>query len=210
MRFKIVSMLLIFLIASCSVDENGFIVQSENQYEIINGKNILVGQVIRTLRISDSLPVAVLTKVSNYQNDTRIQYMTGLTEKDGIQNYLLDSLYYDETGNDTLKKSFVHQNKKWQPTQIFYKKFGKYNRVTYFMTERPYKKDRYSKKEIFYSYNSDGNIATQTEFECLTITDCDSVFKERYIYDPTGEVDSTVSYIWENNEWVEFRVKNSR
>src|SRR5690606_32773620 len=126
-------------------------VQTEDQYETIDGKEQIVSQLVKTLRVSDSLPIANLTKVYNYNNDIRLQYLTGLTKEDGLQDYLLDSIYYDKLGNDTLKKSFVHLNNEWQPTQTFYKKFSAGKKVSYFMTERPFKKDRYFKKEIFYA-----------------------------------------------------------
>ena len=65
----------------------------------------LVSQTIKTLRQTDSLPIAILTRVSNQSNDVRLKYLTGLSKEDGLQDYLLDSIYYDKIGNDTLKKS---------------------------------------------------------------------------------------------------------
>lgn len=78
------------------------------------------------------------------------------------------------------------------------------------MTERPFKKNHYFKKEIFYSYNNDGNLATETEAECHLRNECDSIFKKRYIYSLAGKLDSTVSYVWENKAWSEFTNKNAR
>lgn len=77
------------------------------------------------------------------------------------------------------------------------------------MTERPFKKDYYSKREKFYVYNKNGKILTETEAECIirnaafSRCGCDSTFKKEYIYNPTGKLDSTIYYIWTNNEWKE-------
>ena len=198
------------LASSCIRDKDDFIIQTENQYETIDGEKQIVSQTIKTLRNSDSLPITILTKVSNYRNDTRMKHLTGLTKEEGLQNYLLDSIYYDKTGNDTLKKAFVYLGNNWQPTQTFYKKFTVDKLVSYFMTERPFKKDHYFKKEIFYSYNDSGNILTETEVECNKKNECDSVFKEKYIYNSAGKLDSTIVYVWKNNEWREYKNKNVR
>jgi len=40
--------------------------------------------------------------------------------------------------------------------------------------------------------------------------ECDSILKKKYIYDLTGKLDSTVSYVWENEKWTEFTHKNGR
>lgn len=202
-------MLLTLLIASCNTDKDKFIIQTEDQYDTIDGKKLIVLQTIKTLRNSDSLPITTLTKVSNYSNDVRMKYLTGLTKEDGLQDYLLDSVFYDEIGNDTLKKAFVHLDNNWQPTQTFYKKFTN-RRVSYFMTERPFKKDHYFKKEVFYAYNNAGKILTETEVECRLKNDCDSIFKTKYIYNSTGKLDSTILYTWKENEWTEYKRKNGK
>lgn len=208
MRQIITILILIILTASCNSDKQKFIIQTENQYDTIDGKKQIVSQTIKTLRMTDSLPISILTKVSNYNNDIRLKYLTGLGQDDGLQDYLLDSIYYDNIGNDTLKKSFVHLDNNWQPAQTFYKKFTADKQVSYFMTERPFKKDHYFKKEIFYAYNNTGNILTETEVECHQINDCDSIFKKKYIYSSTGKLDSTIFYTWKNNEWTEHKKKN--
>jgi hypothetical protein len=203
-------LLLTLLTVSCNSDKEKYIIQTEDQYDTIDNKKEIVSQTIKTLRISDSLPIAILTKVSNYNNEIRLKYLTGLNKEDGLQEYLLDSLYYDNFGNDTLKKSFVQLDNNWQLAQTFYKKFRADNQVSYFMTERPFKKDYYFKKEIFYAYNNAGNILTETEVECRLKNECDSIFKKKYIYNVPGKLDSTISYIWKNNEWTEFKKKNGR
>lgn len=202
-------LLLTLLIASCNTDKDKFIIQTEDQYDTIDGKKLIVLQTIKTLRNSDSLPITTLIKVSNYSNDARMKYLTGLTKEDGLQDYLLDSIFYDEIGNDTLKKAFVHLDNNWQPTQTFYKKFTN-RQVSYFMTERPFKKDHYFKKEVFYAYNNTGKILTETEVECRLKNDCDSIFKTKYIYNSTGKLDSTILYTWKENEWTEYKRKNGR
>ena len=213
MRQIITILFLTILTASCNSDKQKFIIQTENQYDTIEGKKQIVSQTIKTLRMTDSLPISILTKVSNYNNDTRLKYLTGIGKDDGLQDYLLDSIFYDKIGNDTLKKSFVHLDNKWQPAQIFYKKFNPDKQLTYFMTVRPFKEDFYSKKEIFYVYSEEGRILTETEAKCslrnagFSRCDCDSIFKTKYIYSTTGKLDSRIYYTWKNNEWTEYKRK---
>ncbi|MEI8202321.1 MAG: hypothetical protein WCH34_04880 [Bacteroidota bacterium] len=216
MRQIITILFLTILTASCNSGKQKFIIQTENQYDTIEGKEQIVSQTIKKLRVTDSLPISILTKVSNYNNDTRLKYLTGLGKDDGLQDYMLDSIYYDSSGNDTLKKSFVHLDNNWQPVQTYYKKFTSDKQVSYFMTERPFKKDFYSKKETFYVYDKNGKILTETEAECslrnagFSRCDCDSIFKTKYIYNTTGKLDSTIYYTWTNNEWTEHKKKNGR
>lgn len=203
---------LLFLIASCNLDKKTFIIQIENQYDTIDGKKQIVSQEIKTLRSVDSLPITILTKISNYKNDTRLKYLTGQSKENGLQDFLLDSIYYDKFGNDTLKKSFVRINNKWQQAQSFFKKFRTDNQIRYFMTERPFKKDYYSKREIFYLYNKKRQILTETETECSILNAgfsrcvCDSIFKTKYFYSQTGILDSTVSYMWLDDKWSKLKI----
>ena len=203
-------LLLFFLTVSCNTDKDNFFVQTEDQYKTIDGKKQIVSQTLKTLRVSDSLPMTILSKISNFNNDTRLHYLTGLTKEDGLQNYLLDSLFYDNFGNDTLKKSYIYFSKKWQPIQFSYKKFRSDRNISYFMTERSFNNDHYFKKEIFYTYNLKGKVLTETEVECQQKTNCDSISKKLYIYNLTGKLDSTVLFIWKNNEWIELKRKSSR
>jgi hypothetical protein len=186
-----------------------FFLKTEEKYEIVDGKKEIASETIKTLRVSDSLPVVILTKVSNYGNDARMQYLTHLTKEDGLQDYLLDSIYYDKFGNDTLKRSYVCIGKNWQPAQISRKQFRPDKQVNHLMTERPFKQNSYFRKEIFYSYNDNGKIISETELECTEKTVCDSTFKINYLYNLSGNNDSTVSYIWKNNEWIEFKKKTA-
>jgi hypothetical protein len=194
--------------------KRGIFIQTEDKYGTVDNKQQLVSQTIKTLRISDSLPIAILTKVSNYNDDIRLKTLTGLEKGDGLQDYLLDSFYYDEFGNDTFRKSFVYLNNKWQPAQTFYKKFRDDKQVSYFMTERPFKEDYYSKRETFYSYSNDGKILTETDAECtvrnagFSRCNCDSTFKKKYVYDAAGKLDSVICFSWKNNEWKELKKKN--
>ena len=208
MKRQIAILLITLLTISCNVNKDDFITKTEEQYETTEGREQIVSQTITTLRVSDSLPISILTKVSNYSNDYRLQYLTELSKENELQDYLLDSIYYDKFANDTLKKSFVYLDNRWQLTQIFHKKFRADKQVSYFMTERPFEKDSYFKKEIFYAYNSLGKVSTETEVECFQKTDCDSIFKKKYIYDVTGKLDSIISYIWINDEWSIFKKKN--
>ena len=205
LRQIITILFLIILTVSCSSDKLKFIIQSENQYDTIEGKKQVVSQTIKTLRVTDSLPISILTKVFNYNNDTRLKYLTGLGKEDGLQDYLLDSIYYDKVGNDTFKKSFIHHDNNWQSAQTFYKKFRADKQISYFMTERSFKKNHYFKKEIFYLYNNAGSILSETEVECHKKNECDSIFKRQYIYKSTGKLDSTIYYIWKDGKWAELR-----
>jgi hypothetical protein len=199
--------LLTVLTFSCNTDKNKFIVLTDDQYKKIDEKNIIVFQVKRTLRASDSLPVSTLTKVFNYNNDTQTHYLTGLRKEDGLQDYLLDSVYYDSMGNDTLTRMFIYLNNRWQPIQIFRRKFRPDNQIVYFLSERPYQKGKYYKKETNYRYNTAGRKVIQAEFECFNES-CDSIYKKEYVYNLAGHLDSTISYQWENNEWIELEKKN--
>lgn len=84
-----------FLILSCNRDKANFITRTENQYDTIDGNKVIVSQTIKVQRLSDSLPITILTKLSNYSNDTRLQYATGISKEDRLKDYLLDSIYYD-------------------------------------------------------------------------------------------------------------------
>lgn len=195
--------------ASCSQKQN-LIVQTDDKYEVIDGRKQIVAQTIKTLRKVDSLPIKIVTKIFNYEDDIRIKYSTGLSKQDGLQEYLMDSIFYDSKGNDTLKKSFVRLSNKWQPAQIFYKRFRFDNQVNYFMTERPFKKGTYFKKEIFYSYNDNAKLLKETEVECRQRNLCDSTFRRQYLYNSNGKLDSTFSYIWRNGKWMEIKRRNGR
>lgn len=186
---------LLILIYCCKSD-NELIIQTENQYEKIDGKRQIVSQTIKTLRKKDRLPIAILDKVYNFNNDIQINYLTGLSKKDGLSDYLLDSFFYDNFGNDTLIKSFVHLENKWHPTQITYKIYSPNKKMCYYMSERPFNKNNYFKMEKYYTYNQDDKILSETEVECRMGGDCDSTFKKRYIYNSSNQLDSTISYIW--------------
>ncbi|HET7733231.1 MAG TPA: hypothetical protein VFK73_05265 [Paludibacter sp.] len=204
---KLIFSLIIF--TSCNPDKAPFFIVKESRNELVDNKIQIVSQTIKTLRVSDRLPIAVLKKVSNYNNDIRLKYLTGLTKEDGLQDYLLDSIYYDKMGNDTLKRSFVCTAKHWKPTQIFRKKFRENNQVAYYMTERPFNKDSYYKKEIYYKYNADGQILSETECESTGKTECDSISKKEYIYSSKKKLDKKILFIWKDNKWKELE-KNSR
>jgi hypothetical protein len=209
-RIRPMIVLIVIITQSCS-QSNNFIKQKEDKYQVVDGKRQIVAQTIKTLRKIDSLPVKVITKIFNYENDTRLLYLTGLSKEDGLQEYSMDSIFYDNNGNDTLTKSFVHLNNNWKPTQIFLKRFSSDKRIKYFMIERPFKKDNYFKKETFYIYNNSGNLSSETEVECRQKNVCDSTYKRKYVYSISGKLDSTISYSWRNSNWGEiYRRRNSR
>jgi hypothetical protein len=192
--------LLIILTASCKSDSE-YTIKVEDRHEIVDGKKEIVGQVVQSLRKLDNKPISKLTRVFNYDNDLRIQQLTGLTKDKGLNDYLLDSIYYDSRGNDTLKVSYVHMDK-WHRTQITRKEFRADNKIEYFITERNIERHPYSKLEIFYKYSSTGQILSETEFECSQIIDCDSLYKKIFIHDSNGGIDS-IMYMWAHNNWHE-------
>jgi hypothetical protein len=200
----------VIIFTSCNVDKGTILTITESKNELVDNKIQVVSETIRTLRISDRLPIAVLTRVFNYNNDIRLKYLTGLTKKDGLQNYLLDSIYYDKMGNDTLKRSYIYIAKQWQPTQIFRKEYNKTNHVVHYLTERPFGKDNYYKREIFYKYNANGQILSETECECTNRkSTCDSTSKKEYIYSSTKQLDKKIIFIRKGNKWKELE-KNSK
>jgi len=202
---KLLISLLIF--TSCSLKKEPYFVKTENVNEIIDNKQVIVSQKIQTCRVSDSLPICVLTKVSNYNNDLRIETMTGLRKEDGLQDYLQDSIFYYNKGNDTLKKSYVSIHKHWQFTQIFRKRFRSDNQVEFYMTERPFDNEEYYKKEIYYQYNTTGQILSQTEFECIGTASCDSILKKEYIYSAGNKLEKEIFYYRKGNNWEKFKEK---
>ena len=200
---------MLLTLSSCGQKSN-LIKKTEDKYEMVDGKNTLVGQIVHELRPIDSLPVTKLTKVFNYEDNARLRYLTGFSKKDGLQPYLLDSIFYDKNGNDTLTKSFVKQNSIWQPTQLFHKLYRADNKVSYFMTERPFDKDHYFKNEIVYIYNENGNLVSETEFMCRQKATCDSTIKKQYTYKSDGKLDSTILYSWKDGKWKEIKKRNGR
>jgi hypothetical protein len=208
-RISTIILFAVLTLPSCSQKPNS-ITQIENKHEIVDGKKQIVGQTIKTLRQGDSLPIKVITKIFNYENDLRLKYTTGLSKEDGLQEYLMDSIFYDNNGNDTMKKSFVRLSNNWQPTQIFYNRFRSDNKVDYFMTERPFKQGYYFKKEIFYTYYDKGNLFTETEVECRQRNVCDSTFKRKYFYNSSGKLDSTLLYSWRHSSWTQIKKINGR
>jgi hypothetical protein len=131
--YKVLAIALI-LTVSCKSD-NALTVKTENRYELVDGKREVVEQVIKHLTKSDNKPISRLTRVFNYNSDVRIEQLTGLTKDKGLQDYLLDSIYYDSKGNDTLIVHFVHLGK-WHRTQRTRKKFRTDNRIEHLITER--------------------------------------------------------------------------
>jgi hypothetical protein len=114
---------------------------------------------------------------------------------------LLDSIYYDNEGNDTLKRVFAVVNQKWKLTQVFHKKFRADKKINYWMTERPSSQIRF-KQEIFYTYTSTGKLLEETEIERFR----GSLSKTKTIYNSKGEIDAQIFYQWDNNKWKELTV----
>jgi hypothetical protein len=204
--YRIFALVLILMISCKSGDQ--FIITTEDSVRMIGNKREVIEQIVQTLRKSDNKPITKVTRLCNYDDDVRIKYRTGLSKENGLQDYLLDSIYYDENGNDTLRESFVRINNKWMKTQLFRKTFRVDNQVQYFMTERHIEGRTKYKREIFYKYSDRGNILSETEFECSKMVACDSLSKKRFFYNSKGSVDSTVSYVWFDKTWWDDRTWN--
>jgi hypothetical protein len=192
--------LVLTLMISCKSGDQ-FKIITEDSVRVIGNKREVIEQIVQTLRKSDNKPIAKLTRLCNYDDDIRIKYLTGLSKENGLQDYLLDSIYYDANGNDTLKESFVRIDNKWMKSQFYRKTFRADNQVQYFVTERHPEGRTMYKREIFYKYSDLGNILSETEFECSEMVSCDSLSKKLFFYNSKGAVDSTVSYVWFDKRW---------
>jgi antitoxin component YwqK of YwqJK toxin-antitoxin module len=148
--------------------------------------------------------LAVSCKVANKNAADNSHIRTEFHTYGDIQ--ACDSIFYDALGNDTLKKSFIHNNGIWQLKQTFRQRFNAQGQVVYFITERLSAENPY-KKEIFYIYNQQGKLTEETEYECSAIILCDSLVKTKYRYDVNGELLSKTLYKWQNSEWLELERK---
>jgi hypothetical protein len=191
------------ILLGCSNSNEEFKTVKETKYQNIKGNKVATEEIVKIIRTSDDQPISILTRISNYSNDSRIKYLTGQSVEDGLQDYLLDSIYYNQRGNDTLKKSFVKLNSIWQPSQLFKKKYNDYDSVVYWVTERPFKPNHYYKREIFYKYNASKKLIAKTEFECMDRQRCDSILKTIYEYS-NGDSEEKL-YIYTNDEWKEMK-----
>lgn len=191
------------LITNCNSSEvpKGFFIETENRYDTINGKAELSGQILRLRRNSDSLVFTEMLKVNNYNDDYKILLITGISKKDGLKEFLLDSIFYDNQKNDTLKRSYVFRNDNWELTQYFFKSFRQDNQIEYFKTERPNDSIKY-RKEIFYTYDRLNRLTAETEYECRIHSTCDSTYKKLYFFNSENKIDSTQYYIWQNTNWI--------
>lgn len=187
---------------SCS-DQGNYKTEKISEFKMVKGKKELVGQRIRTIELATDRVITELTQIYNFNDDARLQ-STGYFKKDGFQDYLLDSIFYDSIGNDVLKISYSLKNKKWNATQSFKKKYSAERKIEHFITERLNSTSDY-RKEILYKYNKSGLVSSETEFECSAMVKCDSIFKKKYFYNLHETLDSIISYKWENNRWVEMK-----
>jgi hypothetical protein len=191
------------LITCCNSSKvpKGFFLETENRYDTINGKAELSGQILRLRRNSDSLVFTEMVKVNNYNDDYKVFLMTGIAKKDGLKEFLLDSIFYDNQKNDTLKRSYVFRNDHWKLTQYIFKSFRHGNQIEYFKTERPNDSIKY-RKEIIYTYDSLNRLTVETEYECPGHSTCDSTYKKLYFLNSNNKIDSTQYYKWQNNNWI--------
>lgn len=194
------TLLVLFIAFNSCNKRDAYLTEKFPEFRIIEGKKELVGQKIKTFELPGKRLIAELYQVYNYNEDPRLNSM-GYFKKDGLQNYLLDSIFYDSEHKDTLKISFSMQDKKWKKIQSLKKKFNNEGKIEYLITERLDSKPLL-KKEIFYTYTKSGLLSSETEFECSGIVECDSLLKKKYFYNLNGVLDSTITYKWKNSNWI--------
>ncbi len=193
----------IFTLLGCNSNSisQSVTVETESKYDTVRNEKVLSGQIVRSFRSSDRKLLAELTKVNNYNDDYKLTLITGFTKKDGLSDFLLDSLFYDKNGNMTLKKSYVKRNGTWVQKQYSQSTYRPDNQIAHFKTERLNEKKTFS-KQVFYSYNEQGKLISETEYECSDYHPCDSSFKKQYFYNQNGKQDSTKFFTWSDKNWV--------
>jgi hypothetical protein len=202
---------IIILLTGCSriTNSDNYYIETEDKLGKVNDIQEVIEQVSRTFRKSDKRLIAELTKVYNHNDDYKVLLTTGLKKENGLSNYLLDSIFYDSRGNDTLKINYVHRNSTWLKNQVYIKRFRPDNQISYFKTERFNDKNRFL-KEIFYTYTNHSKLESETEFECSVIVSCDSLYKKVYYYDTVNKFDSTASFFWRDKNWTRIKRKNGK
>lgn len=195
-------LLIIFLFVLIQVNRSGkeeFYSKTDESYEVVDGSKEMVGQTISTFRKSDNNLAAKLVRVFNYNNDPRIYQLTGLKKENGLSDYTIDSIYYDQRGNNTLKVSYISIGGKWVKTMSYRTKFNPDNSVMYSKMERH--NDPKFTNETFYSYNKAGKVTRETEYRCSVKFPCDSTYKKVYYYNSGQLLDSIADFTWENKKW---------
>jgi hypothetical protein len=173
--------------------------KTDDSYEVVDGNKELVGQTISTFEDPDNLLVRRLNKVFNYKNDPRVLKLTGFTKNDGLQDYTLDSIFYDNRGNDTLKVSYVYNGKIWIKAMTSRMKYRPDNQVKYSKLEK-HQQPGFT-NETFYSYNNEGKLTNETHYKCSQ-GKCDSTYKQTYYYSTRAQPDSVIEYTWQNKAWI--------
>lgn len=172
------------------------------------GELLRIDKKVNTIRKSDGKVIASLSQINNISNDYKTALFSGAAKEDGFYDYLLDSMSYDGEGNLVLQRMYVNKNGQWIFTQETINEFDKKGRLLKFTTERP-DSARYTKQVISYKYNDKGLKVEESQFECSGIHLCDSVFKTKYLYNGGQQVNSTETYIWKRDKWIEFK-RNAR
>jgi hypothetical protein len=192
----------IFLLTNCGGANNpkGYYIETESHYDTVDGISKLSGQILRLRRKSDNLIFTETTKINNYNDDMKLLLVTGISKKDGLKVFSLDSIFYDERGNDTLKLTYIFIKDKWNLRQYTIKKFRSDNQIFYFRTERIDDSSGFQ-KNIFYSYDNQNRLIAETEYECLKPRDCDSTIKKRHFYSLSNKTDSIQLFYWKNQRW---------
>ncbi|PWJ40805.1 hypothetical protein [Sediminitomix flava] len=173
---------------------------TDNEYELVEEEKTLVKQTIKKVNKSDGRAVAVLTKYYNYNNDLRVKLLTGLTKEQGLSDFQLDSLYYDEQGNTIRKVNFLFKKGRWVKASILEKKYDDKQQLIYESKEGA-KGILIVKNEKYHRYNLEGKLISTSEMECTPTTGCDSLSKVEYVYSTQEQPDTVFNYIWKEDNW---------
>jgi hypothetical protein len=179
--------------------------ETENKYDSSDGQKLISGQIVRTYRSSDKKQISELKRIINYNDDIKIKSMTGLSKKDGLSDYLLDSMFYDGSGNMIMQKTYVKTKGKWIQRQYFKRSYSGDIQPKYSKAEANDKKP--VSKDVYYRYNDQGWLLSETEVECVGNGRCDSSLKKQYFYNSSGKRESAKSFVWTDRKWIYIPVR---
>ena len=136
---------------------------------------------------------------NNPSNDSHIALISGIKETDSLILYSVDSLFYNLKGYDTIRKTYKKSNSKWIKNVVESKKYNTSDSLTYLKVELI---QQNGLVEEFKKYNKEGNPLSITRYECnFRKNGCDSIFKEKFIYNKSGELKYSVEEVWKENKW---------
>lgn len=215
MKNLLIYLILIIVAAGCGNSESMPVEVSSTLSEfrtdtiptiIIEGEHtgVRTSHEILTIRLIDSVVVKRLTQLNNFFNDAKLLTLTGYSSKDGLSDYLMDSIFYDSNRNDTLTKMYVKtKNKNWAYVQSIKRDFDEQNNLKHLLSERFVPKHKIV--EEFYTYHNN-RLKEQTTYWCdSSIPICDSTSKSIYFQDNNGNLDSIQLFNWENGKWIYYQ-----